>query len=65
MVAENLGIPKEKILTNLPLIGNVTTASIPAALGHFVEQGKIRPGDLILSASVGLGWHAVAALYTL
>jgi 3-oxoacyl-[acyl-carrier-protein] synthase-3 len=65
MVAENLGVPAEKILTNLPLIGNVTTASIPAALGHFVEQGKIKPGDLILSASVGLGWQAVAALYTL
>jgi 3-oxoacyl-[acyl-carrier-protein] synthase-3 len=65
MVAENLGIPSAKILTNLPLIGNVTAASIPAALGHFVGEGKIRPGDLILSASVGLGWHAVAALYTL
>jgi 3-oxoacyl-[acyl-carrier-protein] synthase-3 len=65
MVAENLGVPSAKILTNLPLIGNVTTASIPAALAHFVELGKIKPGQLILSASVGLGWHAVAALYTL
>jgi 3-oxoacyl-[acyl-carrier-protein] synthase III len=65
MVAENLGISGAKILTNLPVIGNVTTASIPAALAHFVEQGKIKAGDLILSASVGLGWHAVAALYTL
>jgi 3-oxoacyl-[acyl-carrier-protein] synthase-3 len=65
MVAENLGVPSGKILTNLPLIGNVTTASIPTALAHFVEQGRIKPGDLVLSASVGLGWHAVAALYTL
>jgi 3-oxoacyl-[acyl-carrier-protein] synthase III len=65
MVAENLGVPAGKILTNLQEIGNVTTASIPAALGQFVGEGKIRPGDLILSASVGLGWHAVAALYTL
>jgi len=65
MVAENLGVPTAKILTNLPLIGNVTTASIPAALSHFLEQGKIKPGQLILSASVGLGWQAVAALYTL
>ena len=65
MVADNLGVPGAKILTNLPLIGNVTTASIPAALEHFVQQGQIKAGDLILSASVGLGWHAVAALYTL
>ncbi|MET0594345.1 MAG: ketoacyl-ACP synthase III [Polyangiaceae bacterium] len=65
MVAENLGVSSNKILTNLPLIGNVTTASIPTALAHFVAEGKIKPGDLVLSASVGLGWHAVAALYTL
>jgi 3-oxoacyl-[acyl-carrier-protein] synthase-3 len=65
MVAENLGVPASKILTNLPLIGNVTTASIPTALAHFVAEGKIKPGDRVLSASVGLGWHAVAALYTL
>ena len=65
MVARDLGVPSAKILTSLPAIGNVTTASIPAALAHFVDQGKIAKGDLILSASVGLGWHAVAALYTL
>jgi len=65
MVAENLGAPADKILTNLPTIGNVTTASIPAALVQFTEEGKIRPGDLILSASVGLGWQYVAMLYTL
>jgi 3-oxoacyl-[acyl-carrier-protein] synthase-3 len=65
MVAENLGVSTDKILTNLPSIGNVTTASIPAALAEFVDQGTIRRGDLILSASVGLGWQYVAMLYTL
>ncbi len=65
MVAEDLGVANDKILTNLPIIGNVTTASIPAAICHFVAEGRIKPGDLILSASVGLGWHSVAVLYTL
>src|SRR5258706_5591045 len=65
MVAENLGVSTDKILTNLPTIGNVTTASIPAAIVEFVDKGTIRPGDLILSASVGLGWQYVAMLYTL
>jgi 3-oxoacyl-[acyl-carrier-protein] synthase-3 len=65
MVAENLGVSTDKILTNLPAVGNVTTASIPAALVEFVERGTIRRGDLILSASVGLGWQYVAMLYTL
>jgi 3-oxoacyl-[acyl-carrier-protein] synthase-3 len=63
MVSEALAAPPGKILTNLPQIGNVTTASIPAALQHFKELGTVRPGDLLLSASVGLGWHAAAVLY--
>lgn len=63
MVSEALCAPAGKILTNLPQIGNVTTASIPAALHHFKELGTVRPGDLLLSASVGLGWQAAAVLY--
>ncbi len=63
MVADALAAPAHKILTNLPLIGNVTTASIPAALHHFKELGTVRSGDLILSASVGLGWQSAAVLY--
>jgi 3-oxoacyl-[acyl-carrier-protein] synthase-3 len=62
-VSEALAAPTGKILTNLPQIGNVTTASIPAALHHFMELGTVRPGDLLLSASVGLGWQAAAVLY--
>jgi 3-oxoacyl-[acyl-carrier-protein] synthase-3 len=63
MVREALGVPVQKILSNLPEIGNVTTASIPAALQHFKQLGTVRPGDLVLSASVGLGWQAAAILY--
>jgi 3-oxoacyl-[acyl-carrier-protein] synthase-3 len=63
MVCEALGVPTQKILTNLPEIGNVTTASVPAALHHFKALGTVRPGDLILSASVGLGFQSAAVLY--
>ena len=63
MVAEALAAPPHKILTNLPQIGNVTSASIPAALSHFRELGAVRSGDLVLSASVGLGWQSAAVLY--
>jgi 3-oxoacyl-[acyl-carrier-protein] synthase III len=34
------------------------------ALDHFVAHTTIRPGDLVLSAAVGGGWYAAAALYT-
>lgn len=65
MVAERLEFPRNKILTNLPEIGNVTTASIPAALKQFRDQGLVRSGQTLLSAAVGLGWQSVAMLYTL
>ncbi|HYQ15191.1 MAG TPA: 3-oxoacyl-[acyl-carrier-protein] synthase III C-terminal domain-containing protein, partial [Polyangiaceae bacterium] len=65
MLAEHLGAPPEKTLNNLVDVGNVTTASIPVALEHFRQLGKLRTGDRILSAAVGLGWQSCAVLYTL
>jgi 3-oxoacyl-[acyl-carrier-protein] synthase III len=65
MLAEHLGAPPEKTLNNLADVGNVTSASIPVALEHFMQLGKLKPGDRILSAAVGLGWHYCAVLYTL
>ena len=64
MVAEHLQAPREKVLTNLIDVGNVTAASIPTALHHFKQAGVVKPGSLILSASVGLGWQYAGALYT-
>jgi 3-oxoacyl-[acyl-carrier-protein] synthase-3 len=65
MLAEHLGAPPEKTLNNLADVGNVTSASIPVSLQHFLEQGKLKPGDRVLSAAVGLGWQYGAVLYTL
>lgn len=65
MLAEHLGAPPERTLNNLADVGNVTSASIPVALDHFMAQGKLKQGDRILSAAVGLGWQYCAALYTL
>lgn len=63
VVAEALGAPRERILTNYASIGNVSSASIPAALDEFVTKGVVRPGDLVLSTAVGTGWYSAAALY--
>jgi 3-oxoacyl-[acyl-carrier-protein] synthase-3 len=65
MLAEHLGAPPEKTLNNLADVGNVTTASIPVSLDHFIKQGVLKPGDRVLSAAVGLGWQYCAVLYTL
>ena len=62
--ARALGASPDKILTNFSDVGNVSSASIPVALDAFVRSGKVRPGDLVLSAAVGTGWYGAAALYT-
>ena len=59
-----LGLPAERVLTNYAQVGNVSSASIPVALDHFISIGAVRPGDVVLSAAVGAGWYAAAALYT-
>jgi 3-oxoacyl-[acyl-carrier-protein] synthase-3 len=63
-IARTLELPDERILTNYADVGNVSSASIPVALDHFVSRGRVRPGDLVLSAAVGGGWYVAAALYT-
>lgn len=64
-IARKLELPDDRILTNYADVGNVSSASIPVALDHFVRAGRVRPGDLVLSAAVGGGWYIAAALYTI
>ena len=63
-IARTLEVAPDRILTNYGDVGNVSSASIPVALAHYVAAGTVRPGDLVLSAAVGGGWYAAAALYT-
>ncbi len=53
--AERLGLPDEKVIKNIDKFGNTTAATIPLALWDAQEQGRLKPGDLILMASVGAG----------
>jgi 3-oxoacyl-[acyl-carrier-protein] synthase-3 len=64
-IARRLALPADRILTNYAMVGNVSSASIPVALDHFLATGQVRPGDTVLSAAVGGGWYAAAALYTI
>ncbi len=65
MLAEHLGTPPEKTLTTLADVGNLAAASIPVSLEHFTKLGKLKTGDRVLSAAVGLGWQYCAVLYTI
>lgn len=65
LLAETLSLPRERILTNLPSVGNVTAASIPTALEHFVQNGTLRAGQRVLMLAVGVGWQYVGGLVEL
>jgi 3-oxoacyl-[acyl-carrier-protein] synthase III len=51
--AKSLGIPPEKVYTNVDRFGNTSSASIPIALCEAIEQGRVKPGHNI--ALVGFG----------
>ena len=62
-VAKRLGIPMEKVLTNLNEYGNTSAASIPLALDEAVRSGKVKPGDVIACAGFGAGLSWGAAIF--
>ncbi|MCS6818093.1 MAG: ketoacyl-ACP synthase III [Blastocatellia bacterium] len=54
-VAERLGLPAEKVYSNIHRVGNTSSASIPIALDECVRAGRVKPGDLLMMASFGAG----------
>ncbi len=61
-VAERLGLPEEKVVSTVALHGNTSAASVPLALAVAVEDGRIKPGDLVLMEAMGGGLTWGAAL---
>ncbi|MFD8261978.1 beta-ketoacyl-ACP synthase III [Streptomyces griseoluteus] len=61
-VAKRLGLPEERVITNIEDVGNTAAASIPLALASAAEQHRLRPGDrLVLTAfGGGLTWGSTA-----
>jgi len=61
-VQKSLGLPDEKIVSNIQKYGNTTAASIPIALHEAVEEGRITPGDLVCLTAFGSGFTWASAL---
>ncbi len=55
-VAERLEIASEKVLNNIERYGNTTAATIPILMSEAFQEGKLRPGDLILTLAFGAGF---------
>ncbi|MBS0202446.1 MAG: ketoacyl-ACP synthase III [Planctomycetes bacterium] len=54
-VAEQLGIPQEKVYNNLQEYGNTSGGSIPIALDEAIRNGRIERGDTMLMCGFGAG----------
>jgi len=55
-----LKFPLERLLSNIHRVGNTTAASIPILLSETIAEGKLEPGDKILTVAFGAGltWGA-------
>ncbi len=61
-VGEQLGIPEEKVVSNIQKYGNTTAASIPIAMSEAWEAGRIQSGQLVCLAAFGSGFTWASAL---
>lgn len=59
---ERLGLPEDRVFTNLDRYGNTSAGSIPLALDEAVRQGRVKDGDIVLFVAFGGGltWASAA-----
>ncbi len=55
-VTARLGLPSERVYSNIARYGNTTAASIPIALAEAVRAGRVQRGDLIVTVAFGSGF---------
>ncbi len=58
--ARRLNLDPDNVYTNIHAYGNTSAASIPIALSEALDQGAIKPGDIVAFAAFGGGltWGA-------
>lgn len=66
-VALKMGIPLEKVVSNIEKYGNTTAATIPICIHEARQQGRLKKGDLLLCAAFGSGftWGAFLMRWTI
>ena len=62
-VAKKLSIDEDRVVSTVAQHGNTSAASIPLALNTAIEDGRIKPGQLILSEAMGGGFSWGASLF--
>ena len=61
-VARRVGVPQEKVASNIDHYGNTAATSIPLCIAEWYERGKLQVGDHVVLASFGSGF-TMSAVY--
>lgn len=61
---DRLGLPEDRVVVTVDEYGNNSTASIPLALAHALDAGRIDPGDHLLMVAFGGGLSWAAGVLT-
>lgn len=59
---KSLGLPDEKVISNIERYGNTTAATIPLLWDEAQRAGRLEPGDLVLALAFGAGMNWGATL---
>ena len=60
--AKRLSMPMERVIVTVDKHGNTSAASVPLALDHAIQSGKVKRGDLLLLEAFGGGFTWGSAL---
>jgi len=61
-VVSRSGVPPEKVMLTVERYGNMSAATVPVALAEALEEGRVKPGALILMPAFGAGLTVCAHL---
>jgi 3-oxoacyl-[acyl-carrier-protein] synthase-3 len=64
-VVQALGVPAEKVPSNIARFGNTSDATIPILMDELLRDGRVKPGELICFLGLGAGLNWGAALLRL
>lgn len=64
-MGKKLGLPRDRVVVTVDRHANTSAASIPLALAEAANDGRIKPGDLVLLEAIGGGltWGAALARF--
>ncbi|MBU8869318.1 MAG: ketoacyl-ACP synthase III [Gemmatimonadales bacterium] len=55
-VGQRMGLPPERVFSNIARYGNTTAATIPIAMAEAERQGRLKQGDIVVTVAFGSGF---------